>query len=95
MVRIHQPLPFPHVPKTAFSGTRFRDMYPKTPFGVHVPAMRDIRKEKGRIISILHLYADRDVHACTGIFSFDWDENYGVTIEYPFFAIGEIVPCWV
>lgn len=26
---------------------------------------------------------------------FDWDENYGVTIEYPFFAIGEIVPCWV
>ena len=57
--------------------------------------MHDIRKEKGRIISILHLYADRDVHACTGIFSFDWDENYGVTIEYPFFAIGEIVPCWV
>lgn len=26
---------------------------------------------------------------------FDWDENYGATIEYPFFAIGEIVPCWV
>lgn len=58
-----------YVPKTAFSGTRFRDMYPKTPFGVHVPAMRDIRKEKGRIISILCIYADRDVHACTGIFS--------------------------
>lgn len=26
---------------------------------------------------------------------FDWDENYGATIEYPFFAIGEIAPCWV
>ena len=26
---------------------------------------------------------------------FDWDENYGSTIEYPFFAIGEIAPCWV
>ena len=26
---------------------------------------------------------------------FDWDENYGTTIEYPFFAIGEILPCWV
>lgn len=26
---------------------------------------------------------------------FDWDENYGSTIEYPLFAIGEIVPCWV
>ena len=26
---------------------------------------------------------------------FDWDENYGKTLEYPFFAIGEIVPCWV
>ena len=48
VVRIHQPLPIPHVPKTAFSGTRFRDMSTKTPFGVHVPAMRDIRKEKGQ-----------------------------------------------
>ena len=38
VVRIHQPLPSPHVPKTAFSGTRFRDMSTKTPFGVHITA---------------------------------------------------------
>ena len=30
---------------------------------------RDIRQEKGRIISILCIYADRDVQACAGIFS--------------------------
>ena len=24
-----------------------------------------------------------------------WDPEYGKTLEYPFFAIGEIVPCWV
>ena len=29
---------FPHVPKTAFSGTRFRDMSTKKPFRVHIPA---------------------------------------------------------
>lgn len=24
-----------------------------------------------------------------------WDPEYGKTLEYPFFVIGEIVPCWV
>ena len=24
-----------------------------------------------------------------------WDDQYGVSIEYPFFAIGKLVKCWV
>lgn len=24
-----------------------------------------------------------------------WDDQYGVSIEYPFFAIGQLVRCWV
>ena len=40
--------PCQYIPKTAFSGTRSSDMSTKTPFWVHVPAMRDIRKEKGQ-----------------------------------------------
>ena len=24
-----------------------------------------------------------------------WSDDYGQTIEYPFFAIGELVKCWV
>ena len=30
--------PCQYIPKTAFSGTRSRDMSTKTPFGVHIPA---------------------------------------------------------
>ena len=51
VVRIHQPLPSPHVPKTAFSGTRFRDMYPKALFRVHIPVLFTCEKKDGSSIN--------------------------------------------
>ena len=53
-----------------------------------------VRKKDGSSVS----YAFTRVETyklALGSSLFDWDENYGSTIEYPFFAIGEIVPCWV
>lgn len=84
-------------------------MYPKPPFRVHVSAICTqkhllgytfprcviyVRKKDGSSVS----YAFTRIGTYTLALEsslFDWDENYGVTIEYPFFAIGEIVPCWV
>ena len=53
-----------------------------------------VRKKDGSSVS----YAFTRVETyklALGSSLFDWDENYGSTIEYPFFAIGDIVPCWV
>ena len=53
-----------------------------------------VRKKDGS--SVNYTYTRTDTYKLVlGSSLFDWDENYGATIEYPFFAIGEIVPCWV
>ena len=53
-----------------------------------------IRKKDGS--SIAYSYSRQtDFKLVLSDALFPWDQNYGVTIEYPFFAIGEIVPCWV
>ena len=53
-----------------------------------------VRKKDGS--SVNYPYTRTDTYKLVlGSSLFDWDKNYGATIEYPFFAIGEIVPCWV
>ena len=53
-----------------------------------------IRKKDGS--SVAYTYSRQtDFKLVLSDALFPWDENYGTTIEYPFFAIGEIVPCWV
>ena len=53
-----------------------------------------IRKKDGS--SIAYSYSRQtDFKLVLSDALFPWDQNHGVTIEYPFFAIGEIVPCWV
>ena len=53
-----------------------------------------VRKKDGSSVSYAFTRVDT-YKLALGSSLFDWDENYGSTIEYPFFAIGEIVPCWV
>ena len=53
-----------------------------------------VRKKDGSSVS----YAFTRVETyklALGSSLFDWDENYGATIEYPYFALGSVVPCWV
>lgn len=53
-----------------------------------------VRKKDGSSINYPFVRKDALTLEISGSF-IPWDENYGSTIEYPFFAIGEIVPCWV
>jgi len=53
-----------------------------------------IRKKDGS--SIAYSYSRQtDFKLVLSDALFPWDPEYGKTLEYPFFAIGEIVPCWV
>ena len=53
-----------------------------------------VRKKDGSSINYPFVRKDALTLEISGNF-IAWDPEYGKTIEYPFFAIGEIVPCWV
>ena len=53
-----------------------------------------VRKKDGSSVSYAFTRADTYT-LVLGSALFDWDENYGATIEYPYFALGSVVPCWV
>lgn len=53
-----------------------------------------VRKKDGSSINYAFVRKDNFTLEISGSF-IPWDPEYGATIEYPFFAIGEIVPCWV
>jgi len=53
-----------------------------------------VRKKDGSSINYAFVRKDNFTLEISGNF-IPWDPEYGATIEYPFFAIGEIVPCWV
>ena len=53
-----------------------------------------VRKKDGSSINYPFVRKDALTLEISGSF-IPWDPEYGKTLEYPFFAIGEIVPCWV
>ena len=53
-----------------------------------------VRKKDGSSINYAFVRKDALTLEISGSF-IAWDPEYGKTLEYPFFAIGEIVPCWV
>ena len=53
-----------------------------------------VRKKDGSSINYAFVRKDALTLEISGNF-IAWDPEYGKTLEYPFFAIGEIVPCWV
>lgn len=53
-----------------------------------------VRKKDGSSINYAFARKDNFTLEISGSF-IPWDPEYGKTLEYPFFAIGEIVPCWV
>ena len=53
-----------------------------------------VRKKDGSSINYAFVRKDALTLEISGNF-IPWDPEYGATIEYPFFVIGEIVPCWV
>lgn len=53
-----------------------------------------VRKKDGSSINYPFIRKDALTLEISGSF-ISWDPEYGKTLEYPFFAIGEIVPCWV
>lgn len=53
-----------------------------------------VRKKDGSSINYPFVRKDALTLEISGGF-IPWDPEYGKTLEYPFFAIGEIVPCWV
>lgn len=53
-----------------------------------------VRKKDGSSINYAFVRKDSLTLEISGSF-IAWDPEYGKTLEYPFFAIGEIVPCWV
>lgn len=53
-----------------------------------------VRKKDGSSINYPFIRKDALTLEISGGF-ISWDPEYGKTLEYPFFAIGEIVPCWV
>lgn len=53
-----------------------------------------VRKKDGSSINYPFVRKDSFTLEVSGSF-IPWDPEYGKTLEYPFFAIGEIVPCWV
>ena len=53
-----------------------------------------VRKKDGSSINYAFVRKGNFTLEISGSF-IPWDPEYGKTIEYPFFAIGEIVPCWV
>lgn len=53
-----------------------------------------VRKKDGSSINYAFVRKDALTLEISGSF-IPWDPEYGKTLEYPFFAIGEIVPCWV
>lgn len=53
-----------------------------------------VRKKDGSSINYAFVRKDNFTLEISGSF-IPWDPEYGKTLEYPFFAIGEIVPCWV
>lgn len=53
-----------------------------------------VRKKDGSSINYPFVRKDALTLEISGGF-IAWDPEYGKTLEYPFFAIGEIVPCWV
>ena len=53
-----------------------------------------VRKKDGSSINYAFVRKDNFTLEISGSF-IPWDPEYGATIEYPFFVIGEIVPCWV
>ena len=60
----------------------------------HTAGIVYIRQKDGAPIS--RTFTRKDSHHITldsDIFS--WDDRYGADLEYPFFAIGEMVICWV
>lgn len=60
----------------------------------HTAGIVYIRQKDGAPIS--RTFTRKDSHHITldsDIFS--WDDRYGADLEYPFFAIGELVICWV
>ena len=83
-------------------------MYPKPPFRVHVSAICTqkhcfgytfrcclrAKKKDGSSINYPFVRKDSLTLEISGSF-IAWDPEYGKTLEYPFFVIGEIVPCWV
>ena len=53
-----------------------------------------VRKKDGSSINYAFVRKGNFTLEISGSF-IPWDPEYGKTLEYPFFAIGEIVPCWV
>ena len=53
-----------------------------------------VRKKDGSSINYPFVRKDALTLEISGSF-IPWDPEYGKTLEYPFFAIGEIAPCWV
>lgn len=53
-----------------------------------------VRKKDGSSINYAFVRKGSFTLEISGSF-IPWDPEYGKTLEYPFFAIGEIVPCWV
>jgi len=42
-----------------------------------------------------HTFTRLDSHSLSIDTALDWDDEFGVSLEYPLFAIGELQLCWV
>ena len=53
-----------------------------------------VRKKDGACMSTTYTREDSHHLTLTDVLP-EWDDRYGEDLEYPFFAIGELVKCWV
>ena len=53
-----------------------------------------VRKKDGACLSTTYTREDSHHLTLTDVLP-EWDHRYGEDLEYPFFAIGEMVKCWV
>lgn len=54
-----------------------------------------IRKMDGSMFQTTYRRIDSRTLELYEVFPFEWNSDYGTVMEYPFFAIGELVKCWV
>lgn len=54
-----------------------------------------IRKMDGSMFQTTYRRIDSRTLGLYEVLPFEWNSDYGTVMEYPFFAIGELVKCWV
>lgn len=54
-----------------------------------------IRKMDGSMFQTTYRRIDSRTLELYEVLPFEWNSDYGTVMEYPFFAIGELVKCWV